>query len=635
MLVLLCALALAAEAAENRNHGTVTKWTMDFTNPDAPIGINAVAAKFGRPAYGDSLSGHLWFDPENPFGCQPFEKLPKNSVVIVFRGGVPNSPHSVRRRQMGAESLGDLRQGGAELLDKAWDRGMGLDQLMPDSWKQLLKDCPNAFFQQKVQNAQKAKADAIIVVDFPKINPKSGREIVFNDRYGKVNSIKIPSLLISAVDAEKQFGLSVSKGSEFQSAKVVLEWSHPEPSTDPITVEFWSSAGDMDGAKEAPDLWRMIKNMGDRAEFQYRVGLKTSETACRLQSEALCNKHCIRNGRYCATRDARLAEQRESEKIPGKKIMKENLAQLIALKFVQDNYPDLEPWWLYKLRFDKNCGALAELRDKFDSDSGTLGKGLDFPDEEESSDELDDPEHGFTARCRGRVLRTVDKTLGLKEGDKLSLLKAVQDGMEKYGDMSQDKEIDLLEAMLDVEDQEEAYTLPSLVVNGHPYAGAIGCEQDHNPACLASYLHYCPEVKYTCDAFADAKTAPEICQKHQPLTVACMSKEFVGEYNDEIDPLEGERTDEYWGTWLAHTAVLVVLVILIVCGVGVCVYVISISDEDRWKNYNKSSLRDIRSSVQGSVKEKFEKMKSSMKKPSFTKLETDEEEGKPDIGIRA
>lgn len=219
----------------------------------------------------------------------------------------------------------------------------------------VLADRGGCYFAQKVWNAQKAGAAAVLVADDriePLITMDSPQEDTSAAEY--LPNITIPSALI-----EKDFGDTLKKAIDSKDmVNIKLDWRESVPHPDErVEYEFWTNSNDECGPKCESQI-EFVKGFKAAAQLleQGSYTLFTPHYITWYCPQAFvtsqqCTSQCINKGRYCAPDP----EQDFKRGYDGKDVVIENLRQLCVHKVANETLQRPWAWWDYVTDFQIRC----------------------------------------------------------------------------------------------------------------------------------------------------------------------------------------------------------------------------------------------------------------------------------------
>mmetsp|Transcript_25552 Transcript_25552/g.36652 ORF Transcript_25552/g.36652 Transcript_25552/m.36652 type:complete len:416 (-) Transcript_25552:218-1465(-) len=232
----------------------------------------------------------------------------------------------------------------------------------------LMVDRGGCTFVQKVRNAQRSGAAAVIIADDTcmcsagdKCKSNTGvecetREPVMADD-GSGSDITIPSMLLFKQDAD------VIKTALKANTSVQLEmaWALPNPNK-VVEYSLWSTPSDTI-AKEFLTLFgETAAALGTRAVFTPRMylydGILSNCQGPDGQNE--CYNLCTNNGRYCATDP----DNNLDEGISGADVIKESLRRICIWQEYGLPNGVGEEWWKYSEIFIEKCDTATSFMDE-------------------------------------------------------------------------------------------------------------------------------------------------------------------------------------------------------------------------------------------------------------------------------
>ena len=229
-----------------------------------------------------------------------------------------------------------------------------------EPWKSpyiLMVDRGGCTFVQKVRNAQRAGAAAVLIADNTclcfdaicmfKTNLTVCEEdepIMADDGSGL--DISIPSFLVFKQDADP------IKGALKNNEHVAAEMSFSVPSPDArVEYDLWSTPTDSVSRKFFKTFKSGAVALGERASFTPHHYIYDGVRAgCQYDGENKCFNLCTNNGRYCATDP----DNNLDEGISGADVVKESLRRIcIWNTYGKDGIG--KEWWDYVKEFMARC----------------------------------------------------------------------------------------------------------------------------------------------------------------------------------------------------------------------------------------------------------------------------------------
>jgi len=378
---------------------------------------SSATADFGVPLYGFKLFGEIYY-PEakaNKLGCEYEDdfRYPKPAVI------------------------------GAHMIALI-DRG----------------DC---YFLEKAYNAQKAGADAVIIVDDRVEGLMTMSSPGTENKFGPLaDQVTIPSSLIKL-----ELGDAIKQALKTNDGKVILEmdWSESLPHPDErVEWEMWTTGADACGdscARQATFKKEFAKTaikleQGGFAKFSPHY--LTWKCAGDVRLFPSCQKDCINQGRYCSPGFRLLKDESNSKPndVPlteddylvytGADIVTENLRQLcIHYAATQMSKPWL--WWEYVSQFAERCsmrnGSFGKscsksVSSKLGIDSKTIDSCVGDVDANAENDALQaelafEQDKEDSGRGAVRILPTIVINTNQYRGhlDSLSILGAICSGFKE------------------------------------------------------------------------------------------------------------------------------------------------------------------------------------------------------------
>jgi hypothetical protein len=285
----LCALATLATAKVHQKG-------LHILQPrDLRGDISHTEASFGIPSFAASITGKLFYQWNNPLGCDGFDHLRGDVTILLV------------------------------------DRG-------------------NCTFVQKVRAAEEASANAVIVVD----NTDDGPTIIMADD-GSGTSVSIPSVFISKADGDK---LKEALDPVHHNGKVMvkLTWDIPSPDNH-VEWELWTSSNDDNSIEFKHQFQLPATRLGLNHTFTpHFLTIDgdwfdcTTKTGLPPPHDWRCGKQCTNSGRYCAEDP----EQDQGSGRDGEDVVMENVRQICLWGAVNATGQE-GIWWDYVEAFHHNC----------------------------------------------------------------------------------------------------------------------------------------------------------------------------------------------------------------------------------------------------------------------------------------
>lgn len=222
----------------------------------------------------------------------------------------------------------------------------------------LMIDRGGCTFVQKVRNAQRAGAAAVVIADKScqckygdlchsdkGIDCEEREPVMAND--GSGSDISIPSFLMFKQDADPVKDQLVKN----QPVRMELRWSLPNPG-DTVNYDLWTTPTERISEEFQVDFKSAALAMGDKSKFTPHMFLYDgfSSGCVSLQGENLCYNLCTNNGRYCATDP----DNDLQKGISGANVVVESLRRICIWNIYGTDGVGQE-WWDYVDQFIKNC----------------------------------------------------------------------------------------------------------------------------------------------------------------------------------------------------------------------------------------------------------------------------------------
>jgi hypothetical protein len=238
----------------------------------------------------------------------------------------------------------------------------------------LMIDRGGCTFVQKVRNAQRAGAAAVIIADEvcrckfestchtdPGLDCEEREPVMADD--GSGSDISIPSFLMFKQDADPVKAALTQNN----PVRMELRWSLPNP-TDTVNYDLWTTPSDRISEEFQLDFKEAALAMGGKAKFSPHMYLYDgySSGCVSLQGENLCYNLCTNNGRYCATDP----DNDLDAGVSGANVVVESLRRMCIWKIHGKDGVGKE-WWDYVDNFITLCGMKFFTDDKCISDAMT------------------------------------------------------------------------------------------------------------------------------------------------------------------------------------------------------------------------------------------------------------------------
>jgi len=336
------------------------------------------------------------------------------------------------------------------------------------TWKSpfiLMVDRGECSFVQKVRNAQRSGATAVLIADDmcicshgacqDDLSSGSGEnfceeeEPVMADD-GSGSDISIPSFLLFKEDADPIKSVLYKN----ENVRVQMGFSVPAPDSR-VEYDLWTSPADSITRELQEDFLTAVSALSDHAFFTPHMYIYDGVNAgCHSEEgEDLCLDLCSNHGRYCSI------DIDENSGATGAEVVAESLRRIcIWQEYGKDNGIGLQ-WWDYVKEFTERC------------DSGAWeDEGMVFSDEE--------------------CIATAMEAAGVKKSD-------IDECMEKSGGVTGDNANALLDKELSDQETTGVVLTPSLYVN---------------QATIRGFLNFQTTFKAICAGFAHG-SEPPICQE--------------------------------------------------------------------------------------------------------------------------
>ncbi len=262
--------------------------------------IKASYSNFGKIPYGYTLSGRVYFDPNNKdedMACKPIKSI-----------HVEKDP----------------------LIDKA---------------PIVLIDRGTCYFVEKVKNVEDIGGHVALIVDNKKEDPTT--IIMSDDSRRRGQNIHIPALLISKEDGkiiENFYRENKDKKDVLESIILEIEFQMEHPSNE-VHYSFFFSSTDFNVYTALREIYHYHKHLRDHTKFTpYYV-------SSRYQShDGKARENCYAGGNFCASprHDLGIGD--------GRQILKENLRQKCIYNYAYNVYQNsTDMYWEYMKNFYDNC----------------------------------------------------------------------------------------------------------------------------------------------------------------------------------------------------------------------------------------------------------------------------------------
>ena len=234
----------------------------------------------------------------------------------------------------------------------------------------LMVDRGNCAFVQKVRNAQRNGAAAVVIADNVCLcndnecmahqqqqagdNPvapacETAEPVMADDGSGA--DVSIPSFLMFKHDADKVKEELMAN----RPVRIEMQWSLPQPD-DRVEYDLFSSPTDPVTHHFLQEFKYIAKALGSRAYFTPHMYVFDGvRSQCHgMNGENQCFNLCSNNGRYCAMDP----DKNLDKGVSGFDVVKESLRR----HCIWSNYGESdgigEKWWDYVNEFSKRCGSM-------------------------------------------------------------------------------------------------------------------------------------------------------------------------------------------------------------------------------------------------------------------------------------
>ena len=335
--------------------------------------------------------------------------------------------------------------------------------------------CP---FYDKAKFAQEAGAKALLVANYD--DELFTMNLPDDDKSWTYN-LTIPVALIKRSDADKL----IKAYDEDPLLIGSMNWTNNIPQGAKVHWEYWISSDDACGvkcekqkefAKDFAPIAQILEHNG-WTEFQPHYMMWTCPL--KYRNTTLCDNLCIEGGEYCAPDP----EEDEEKGYDGKDVVIENRRQICIYK--QANASG-EPWfwWDFVQKFDEECSMTKSTYDEECSERAFLDVG------------------------------------GSKLGGGLATLRSC---------MASNESIGYLEDEVKAQVTSDVVILPSIIIQGHQYRGALYAGSVLKALCAACYKDYDNQPSIcTCSNEPDSqlldcisKNGNDMCKKGKVGDVAC------------------------------------------------------------------------------------------------------------------
>lgn len=224
----------------------------------------------------------------------------------------------------------------------------------------LMVDRGSCTFVQKVRNAQRSGAAAVIIADdvclcsdgdsCSPTNPgdpcQSGEPIMADD--GSGTDISIPSFLMFKKDAD-QVKAQVKANNPVQ---MEMAWNLPTPD-DRVEYDLWTVPSDKVSQDFQKTFKTAAKALGSHAYFSPHMYIYDGvKSRCRGQDgQSMCYNLCTNHGRYCATDP----DNDLDKGISGADVVTESLRRMCIWNHYGKEDGIGEKWWDYVTEFMFRC----------------------------------------------------------------------------------------------------------------------------------------------------------------------------------------------------------------------------------------------------------------------------------------
>ena len=352
---------------------------------------------------------------------------------------------------------------------------MGLPAIM-----MLERGPPDHFcdFFNKAINAQDAGATALMIANYD--DELFTMDVPPQDESWRSN-LTIPVALIGRSDADKLL-YAYQQDSLLIGA---MNWTNSIPKDAQVHWEYWGTSDDACGVKCETEK-EFLKDFTPIAQILEQHGWTHFTPhylmwTCPMQyrNTTLCDNLCIEGGEYCAPDP----EDDEESGYDGKDVVMENRRQLCIFRQANETG---EPWfwWNFVNKFNEDCSMTRTTYD---------------------------------AECSERTFISVG---GQSLGGGLSELRTC---------MESDTSIGYLQNEVEVQYEENVVILPSIIINGAQYRGALHPTSVLKALCSAFYEDYDSHPNIcTCTSVPDnqlleciSTNGNDVCKSGQAGAIAC------------------------------------------------------------------------------------------------------------------
>jgi PA domain len=326
----------------------------------------------------------------------------------------------------------------------------------------LMIDRGNCTFVQKVRNAQRDGAAAVLVADstclcratdciMPPEQLECEREEPIMSDDGSGADISIPSFLVFKQDADKM-KLVLEKN---QPIRAELSFSVPSPDSR-VEYDLWTTPADPLAFNFLKSFESAAVELANDASFTPHMYIINGiDVGCRgmVSGENFCEGLCTNHGRYCATDpDDDLAAG-----ISGTDVVAESLRRMCIWEGYGTKDGIGSPWWKYVEKFLDTCGNPDRLN--LFSDKSCIEGAMKYAGVDPKS-----------------IDACMTKSGGLEGDDKNTLLEASMNALKKSG----------------------TFLIPSLYVNQAPVRGLMSYSTVFKAICSGYASGYEPKICKAC-----------------------------------------------------------------------------------------------------------------------------------------
>lgn len=328
----------------------------------------------------------------------------------------------------------------------------------------LMVDRGDCTFVQKVRNAQRAGAAAVLIADSvclcgatdcdfgPEQDICETEEPIMADD-GSGADISIPSFLIFKQDADKIKAVVVQN----QPVRIEMSFSVPAPDSR-VEYDLWTTPADAVSVPFLQTFREAALALDSEAYFTPHMYIYDGNRAgCHIDDEDdgenFCEGLCTNGGRYCATDP----DGDFDAGISGADVVRESLRRICIWNSYGKDDGIGQPWWDYVEEFIFRCN------------------------------DPDHPEYFTKDDCIADAMKhaKVDKTI-------------VDNCMRDSGGLEEDKPNGLFESSLSDKESAGAFLIPSLFVNQAPIRGVLSFSTVFRAVCAGYAAGSEPKVCQAC-----------------------------------------------------------------------------------------------------------------------------------------